>query len=100
MPLSKKYIGLFLFVALVFTNVSAFHVLSHQEADAFSLENCSVCELVTENQLSDACLSDMQIVDVIEFIPIPHCEKFKVESTYSPEIYHQILSRPPPVSLA
>ena len=100
MPLNKKFIGFVLFSALIFFKAVSFHVYTHQEADSFTPENCSICELAVENQTAEADLSSPEYPDLNSPALITNEQVIVSAQEYSSYTWFRILSRPPPTSIS
>ncbi|WP_136465273.1 hypothetical protein [Flagellimonas onchidii] len=96
MPECKKVIGFLLFTTLILVKVSAFHVYVHHDSETDEIENCTVCDLVMENQGSELQFStpvvEMDTPEVIQVIK----EIVSGQQLKTIRFNFSLFSRPPP----
>lgn len=91
---TKQFIGFIFFSALIFINASSFHIYSHQENDSL-VEDCSLCDLATEQETEAFIPSDDNIVGP-PYVQVAYEANITKAQLPATPICWRILSRPPP----
>lgn len=96
----KKIVGFFFFSALMFIKVSAFHVFTHHDEDAFHYENCAICEIALDNRQSVLMQPGAICFEPnTSEIPLELASEINKIGITSLKV-HSFYSRPPPALLA
>lgn len=92
----KKVIPLFLFTLLMLIKVSAFHIYSHQNDEANSVDNCEICDIAIESQSSDLDIPlQFTAINANNFVLV-NCFAEKPTVCITGSNFYQLFSRPPP----
>ncbi len=99
--MNKKIGILFLFSALIFIKVTSFHVYTHQnDNDNNTVENCSICDIVSLNQENQFIVSEEISLPVANLILVPYLRTFASSlNTYESNTCLKFYSRPPPIQV-
>ena len=95
-----KYLGSFLFVAILLAKVSAFHIYEHQDDSKGHQDQCEYCLLVIESQQTDIVLTSSTFAED-KFLPsVYQIKTTTVDSEVDLNPFKtEQLPRPPPAVL-
>ncbi|MEL6916453.1 MAG: hypothetical protein AAFO99_01860 [Bacteroidota bacterium] len=94
----RQFCTLFVFTALMFVKVSAFHVYTHDDAEEDTVDNCALCDMAMDIQQSVTFVpTPISISTIDTFVYLSESPLIQHQVANVNDIHcHSILSRPPP----